>query len=69
MFWSDLLLEAWDARPADDKFQLVCMAHNADDFSRWQQYLTAWTARRAVRILFISGALDFFCPRPSFVLK
>jgi len=51
--WPEELLAAWDARDAAHKFQLVCIVHNVRDDS-WQQWITQWSQRNAIRILPIS---------------
>ena len=52
--WQDELLAAWDARDQDDKFRIVCIVHNQMD-ADWQQHITPWAMRNAIRILPISG--------------
>ncbi|KAJ7761986.1 hypothetical protein DFH07DRAFT_739565 [Mycena maculata] len=65
--WPEGLLEAWDARDADHKFNLACMVHNIHD-TAWQQWITPWSRRNAIRILPISEhvAVAF---RQSFLIK
>ncbi|EJC97990.1 uncharacterized protein FOMMEDRAFT_162331 [Fomitiporia mediterranea MF3/22] len=48
--WSDELLAIWDARPADQKFKVVCTVHHFRD-TRWQKHITPWAARGAIRLL------------------
>ncbi|KAJ7691577.1 hypothetical protein B0H17DRAFT_934873 [Mycena rosella] len=51
--WAKDLLAAWDARDAAHKFMLVCMVHNIQSAS-WQDSITDWAQRGAIRILPIS---------------
>ena len=48
--WSDQLLAAWDARPDDQKFKLVCIVHHESD-QKWQTAIPAWASRGALRLL------------------
>ncbi|KAG8943817.1 hypothetical protein FRC04_002511 [Tulasnella sp. 424] len=55
------LLQAWDARPADKKFMLVCGAHNGADPSWQQKHSVEWAKRGAFRLLVISDhVVKFF---------
>ncbi|KAG8899208.1 hypothetical protein FRC00_001759 [Tulasnella sp. 408] len=48
------LLQAWDERPIDKKFMLVCGTHNGKD-AVWQpKNLAEWSKRGALRLLTIS---------------
>ncbi|KAJ7678981.1 hypothetical protein DFH06DRAFT_975171 [Mycena polygramma] len=47
------LLAAWDARDAAHKFQVVCIVHHAQDYP-WQNQITEWARRGAIRLLPIS---------------
>ncbi|KAG9048795.1 hypothetical protein FS837_011997 [Tulasnella sp. UAMH 9824] len=49
-FWSQQLLEAWDARPAHKKFTIACIVHEVSD-ERSFKFLHEWTIRGAVRYL------------------
>ncbi|KAJ7761987.1 hypothetical protein DFH07DRAFT_814798 [Mycena maculata] len=51
--WPEGLLDAWDARDDDHKFNLACIVHNFNDVS-WQEWITPWSRRNAIRILPIS---------------
>ena len=51
--WQDELLAVWDARDQDNKFCIVCIVHNQMD-ADWQQHITPWAMRNAIRILPIS---------------
>lgn len=48
--WSDELLDVWDARPADQKFTIVCIVHQFRD-TNWQRHIAAWARRRSIRLL------------------
>ena len=48
--WSDELLAAWDSRPADMKFKVVCIVHHFRD-TAWQGHITPWAKRGAIRLL------------------
>ncbi|KAF9542624.1 hypothetical protein CPC08DRAFT_439036 [Agrocybe pediades] len=52
--WGEELLSAWDAREADQKFQVVCIVHNIDD-KLWQSMIPEWARRNAIRLLPISS--------------
>lgn len=52
--WSDDLLAIYDARPADKKFELVCIVHNVHDV-RWQSNIREWARRGAIRLLPIAS--------------
>ncbi|PPQ87891.1 hypothetical protein CVT25_001233 [Psilocybe cyanescens] len=51
--WHEKLLEAWDARDAAHKFQIVCIVHNVRD-EAWQPMIQEWSRRDAIRLLPIS---------------
>lgn len=44
------LLEIWDERPEDQKFNLVCMVHNTEDLA-WQAFIPEWSRRGALRLV------------------
>ncbi|KAI0366212.1 hypothetical protein BV20DRAFT_952667 [Pilatotrama ljubarskyi] len=48
--WHNELIEAWNARDADDKFKIVCGVHNVDDVN-WQRHVPYWARRNAIRLL------------------
>ncbi|KAG8886423.1 hypothetical protein FRB98_001284 [Tulasnella sp. 332] len=52
--WSADLLRIWDARPAGQKFQLVCSVHDGGNIGWVGAYATEWIARDALRLLSIS---------------
>ncbi|KAG8887200.1 hypothetical protein FRB98_000362 [Tulasnella sp. 332] len=49
--WSADLLKIWEARPAGQKFQLVCIVHNGGDRGWMSEYAIEWVARDALRLL------------------
>jgi len=51
--WYYRLLQSWDARPVDKKFQIVCIFHDGDDI-QWHDNLVEWVRRGAIRLLTIS---------------
>ncbi|KIO19614.1 hypothetical protein M407DRAFT_11307 [Tulasnella calospora MUT 4182] len=48
------LLRAWDERPVDKKFTLVCGTHNGRDGAWASKNLAEWSKRGALRLLTIS---------------
>lgn len=54
-FYSHHLYRAWLARPADRKFSLVCIVHNAGDDQWVQKYSADWVREGALRIMPISS--------------
>ncbi|KAG8964016.1 hypothetical protein FRC03_002300 [Tulasnella sp. 419] len=51
--YHDELLQAWESRPANDKFLVICGVHNARTVG-WQKLIPEWSRRRSFRILSIS---------------
>ena len=51
--WHGRLLQSWIARPADKKFQIVCMFHHGDEI-RNMDILVEWVRRDSLRLLSIS---------------
>ncbi|KAL7409843.1 hypothetical protein BDY24DRAFT_418552 [Mrakia frigida] len=52
--YSEELWKIWLARPADRKFNLICIVHNAGDFGWAEKYSGDWARVGALRILPIS---------------
>ncbi|KDQ54542.1 hypothetical protein JAAARDRAFT_38216 [Jaapia argillacea MUCL 33604] len=50
---ADALLEIWDARPADKKFTIVCIVHNALD-TNWHRHILPFAQRSSIRLVAIS---------------
>ncbi|KAG8950211.1 hypothetical protein FRC04_007845 [Tulasnella sp. 424] len=57
-FWSQQLLDAWDARPANKKFTVACIIHEVSD-RRSFTFLHEWTIRGAVRYLTLAEHVSF----------
>ncbi|KAG8980529.1 hypothetical protein FRB90_007666, partial [Tulasnella sp. 427] len=54
------LLEAWDQRPHDQKFTLVCGVHNGHT-TGWFKHISEWSSRGAFRVMPISDHVsDYF---------
>jgi hypothetical protein len=53
-YFSDKLWKLWTARPADRKFSLVCIVHNAGDAGWLEKYTGDWVRVGAFSMMPIS---------------
>jgi hypothetical protein len=51
--WSDRLLEIWEMRPPDQKFQILCVVHHVAG-TEWLKLMYEWVRRGVIRIVTIS---------------
>ncbi|KDQ54573.1 hypothetical protein JAAARDRAFT_38258 [Jaapia argillacea MUCL 33604] len=52
--WGKEMIAIWDSRPADQKFQVACVAHNLNDMHYWSDDFTALSERGVLRIIAIA---------------
>ena len=64
-YFSADLWKQWEARPADDKFLLVCVVHNAFATKWLAEFGQKWVQAGALRLMPISAQ----CVLPPFLLS
>ncbi|KIO16681.1 hypothetical protein M407DRAFT_12692 [Tulasnella calospora MUT 4182] len=58
------LLKAWDDRPHDKKFMLVCGVHG-DHITDWFKYIPEWSQRGSLRVIPMSEHTNEFATAPD----
>lgn len=53
LHWHEKLLNLWELRDNEHKFELVCIVHHVDN-RPWQSNIHEWSRRNALRVLTIS---------------
>lgn len=53
------LLKAWDDRADDQKFMVVCVAHNAAGASWMDRHAHEWASRQSLRLITVAEQYGF----------